>query len=700
MGMTHLHDALISSGLIKVQLKTQPTAETSQSPGKSQVFEVTVVEQQRIRQQTHQSDKATASHLLKVTDGKHTISVQSERPLPVGTQLTLRLTPGPNPHPGDRAGSDAGTSASPSSNKSAESAIRLEILNISAKASRESAHSKVSTEPQRPHAPANSDSKTAADSRPISTHEAPNRVTTWVADKLSKSDWVQQRRPADTYQQALNSRYQAAAPLPAQPQTQRQAHSQTQPGEPERWLSVPPTAQSAHLYQASNNTPNNISPSSLISLLNQLARLSNVSSTNQTTGNLAALSSLLLTEGRSTGLAVRQALENSGLFLENKLVKAIFNQLNSPASGAPASPGLPVSDASSSANVLRSFTATTSPVISSAPERSGQAISKEATSTRTGTGLYISPEATGSAARPPSSNEPSSSQNRYSGTQSLSSLLLQQQQKINAHTNTGSFANTPHQRQKSTVHNLSGLIARILKNDLKGVLVEAIDQVGRTPTTQGLPSLSRAEVGLAARIGAWVGQSKPGAALDAGLAEFWRKKGYRLQPLTQNQPTQARSTVSEDIKLQLNKVLNELELEQIRQHPNGPFTKDSSIDCQIPVFYQCQNQIRQMLVEIGEKQPDKQSDGSQQNSWDIRLHFDLEEQGLLDVALSLKWPEVSAIFWVEQSHTLQAVMQNLPNIRERIQSLGGDIGDLEARRGSLQPIPTTLNSQSLLDIRI
>ncbi|KZY96161.1 hypothetical protein A3746_11215 [Oleibacter sp. HI0075] len=87
-----------------------------------------------------------------------------------------------------------------------------------------------------------------------------------------------------------------------------------------------------------------------------------------------------------------------------------------------------------------------------------------------------------------------------------------------------------------------------------------------------------------------------------------------------------------------------------------------------------------------------------QSRWQLTLHFDLETLGPLDIELDLCPPAVSATFWSETSDTLSEIQQALRPLRETLTLLGADVGELRARHGRKLPGEQPVIRHSLVDI--
>lgn len=144
---------------------------------------------------------------------------------------------------------------------------------------------------------------------------------------------------------------------------------------------------------------------------------------------------------------------------------------------------------------------------------------------------------------------------------------------------------------------------------------------------------------------------------------------------------------------QLHSALARVENEQIQRLQQGP---DQPVT--VPLLFRDQNQLREVpltLQQDNETATDKQK--KKRISWQLRLHFDLQRLGPLDIELDIALPRLSATFWSEQSHTLSELTSALQPLKSSLQSLGVEVGELKTRRGELPLAQRNQISQRLID---
>lgn len=209
--------------------------------------------------------------------------------------------------------------------------------------------------------------------------------------------------------------------------------------------------------------------------------------------------------------------------------------------------------------------------------------------------------------------------------------------------------------------------SRVIPGDnLKGLLLFILGRSQSNPASTSEGATGSATM-AAARSGA---QPNP---LAGALNEGLRPETFRL----------------------LQTALSQTESEQVRLVQ----TQDTT-QYQVPLMWRDNDTIKQDLLCL--KRDDDQgasADGQKKQSrWQITLHFDLETLGPLDIELDLCPPAVSATFWSETSDTLSDIQQALRPLRETLTSLGADVGELRARHGRKLPGEQPVIRHSLVDI--
>lgn len=143
----------------------------------------------------------------------------------------------------------------------------------------------------------------------------------------------------------------------------------------------------------------------------------------------------------------------------------------------------------------------------------------------------------------------------------------------------------------------------------------------------------------------------------------------------------------------LQSALARTETEQISRLQHGPEQPLS-----IPLFCREQDQLREVRLQIQQETGTAKHEQKKTINWQLRLHFDLQQLGPLDVELNLSLPRLSATFWSEQQPTLAALNQALAPLRSTLTGLGVEVSELQARFGQLPETTRNHISQRLVDI--
>lgn len=140
--------------------------------------------------------------------------------------------------------------------------------------------------------------------------------------------------------------------------------------------------------------------------------------------------------------------------------------------------------------------------------------------------------------------------------------------------------------------------------------------------------------------------------------------------------------------------LSQIEHEQVRLTQNND-------QFQIPLLWRDGQQLQQALMDV-KQENDDQNNANEKNEkrhrWQITLHFDLNGLGPLDIELDLCLPSVSATFWSDRSDTLASLNQALQPLRQTLTELGADVGELKARHGLKPPGAQPIVRHSLVDV--
>ncbi|MDO6564021.1 flagellar hook-length control protein FliK [Amphritea sp. 1_MG-2023] len=159
-------------------------------------------------------------------------------------------------------------------------------------------------------------------------------------------------------------------------------------------------------------------------------------------------------------------------------------------------------------------------------------------------------------------------------------------------------------------------------------------------------------------------------------------------------PESARQQLHELVKNLLNRVTaNQLEsLHNTRSNSDGTTERYFALD--LPV--KNGDLLDNIQLKISEHRNQQDEDQWQQR-WRIRLHFDWQTQGSIDVELVLEDEhQITAHFWCSQSQTAQDLKQKLPEFNHQLQQQGFTIQSTHCSEGTA---PKAINNvEQLIDI--
>lgn len=158
-------------------------------------------------------------------------------------------------------------------------------------------------------------------------------------------------------------------------------------------------------------------------------------------------------------------------------------------------------------------------------------------------------------------------------------------------------------------------------------------------------------------------------------------------------PAGLRDNLPEGFRL-LHSTLAQLEVDQAQRLQNGG---DNSLS--IPLYFRDDQQPREIRLQL-QKEETSSSDNEQTKTirWRLKLHFELQQLGPLDVELDMTLPQLAATFWSEQQDTLAQLQRSLQPLRSRLQQMGVEVSELRARHGRLPETSRNSIRQSLVDV--
>lgn len=141
-------------------------------------------------------------------------------------------------------------------------------------------------------------------------------------------------------------------------------------------------------------------------------------------------------------------------------------------------------------------------------------------------------------------------------------------------------------------------------------------------------------------------------------------------------------------------LLGHIEQEQIRQSLQP---QEQPSQQWFPLILNHQQQLHGVDVYVGEKETEN-NETAQQKQWHIHLHFDLAGLGNMAAELIMTGDECSATFWSESAETLQSLSAALQPLRKRLSDNGVLVNELQVRHGTLARQDQSIQ-QRLVDVR-
>lgn len=153
-------------------------------------------------------------------------------------------------------------------------------------------------------------------------------------------------------------------------------------------------------------------------------------------------------------------------------------------------------------------------------------------------------------------------------------------------------------------------------------------------------------------------------------------------------------------------VLNRLQFNQLnslyQSHNNSSDTQiQQSWFFELPLLNE-QQQMQALHLRIDKKhdaEKQQQEDAHKHAiQWQLTLSFDLDQLGPLYVQVKLTPPSISSVVWADHAATLALIERERAQLRERLEQLGLEVGDIHCQRGRPQQDATKLAHQ-LVDIK-
>ena len=134
--------------------------------------------------------------------------------------------------------------------------------------------------------------------------------------------------------------------------------------------------------------------------------------------------------------------------------------------------------------------------------------------------------------------------------------------------------------------------------------------------------------------------------------------------------------------------LSRLQLLQTLSHPLETDQKPAWI-LELPVRYQERTDVFQLRISRDREQQDNESGDKQPEHWMIQIAFELEELGPVRARVRLAANELNAVFWMEQEQTTMLFRRHLGSLQQKLEAAGIGIGQITCMTG----IPPSILNQ-------
>lgn len=130
---------------------------------------------------------------------------------------------------------------------------------------------------------------------------------------------------------------------------------------------------------------------------------------------------------------------------------------------------------------------------------------------------------------------------------------------------------------------------------------------------------------------------------------------------------------------------------------NNPNLLNTQNQQWLPLLIHHQQQL-QLIEFFIDKEEQKNAQGEKKNHWLINLHFDLPVLGELGIEISMFENECKTTFWSESASTLGQLSHHVQPLRQRLTEQGIIVSDVQSRHGTLAKRKQNIQ-QRLVDIK-
>jgi len=145
--------------------------------------------------------------------------------------------------------------------------------------------------------------------------------------------------------------------------------------------------------------------------------------------------------------------------------------------------------------------------------------------------------------------------------------------------------------------------------------------------------------------------------------------------------------------------LARIQVTQINSSPQETETKTPWL-FEIPIKKQDETNLFQFKIEYEkvqttEEEPEKdQSENHDEKQWTVKLTFDLKGLGPVSITLKLNDKNINTHFWIKEKPTLTLFENNLHELQQRLEALGFNVNQLFCHAGVSSPENSTDNTDT------
>lgn len=243
----------------------------------------------------------------------------------------------------------------------------------------------------------------------------------------------------------------------------------------------------------------------------------------------------------------------------------------------------------------------------------------------------------------------------------------------------------------NSLNQLQGSAGQLPQTEISGLVRSMLQLFGLRPGTPEAPQTLKQNV----QAGGTQTEAQLAAGKPAGKTDM---KGLlrQLQQHSADLPVEQRQRMDQLIQTMQSRIThNQLSsLQQWKEAPDGSFERVIQLD--IPVLNN--SQMDNLELRISQE---RSAQGAHELTtlWRARLHFDLEEFGVIDAEIKLTGDEqVQIQFWCNERHAQRYIQKQLQNFGQLLQNKGFEPPELQCYHGQSPDRQGELIQKNLVDI--